>query len=541
MSESKVVQVIGENTFAWDEAAPLVFSMIGQDKGVTYTDAFDLSDLNCFTHELLLGIKDIVLNRSMKVKRSSLVGEFAKVKRLLKAIEKAQSSLDESQHLMTGSIGKIDQAFMLALRERLAADLNWIGRHCLQSLRCWFNQFGNVAVFQGLARADFPIKSKENVEDRLRQNIIKQALSRSVQVAVMIEVDRLMTAGEIPSPVWVMWNLVNCTYLRPESMRTLRCQDLQAPEKAGESYTLWVHPAKRPKGGTQKPNPYELPAELGQILQTHILWVIEELGHSFGLHPGLDEASAEKIKRELAMFPRYSGAPSDDEISNLGVVKTSGNWERMYLTPIQTAVDAGCSKVNFTVMRHTIGTQLAASGVAPAIIQAVLRHAKDTTCKLYVDLAAREMRKVLNEGLKELETLFPAYGAFTDSAEMRGIKQTAPQKVIRLGAVGGFAGGDEESGQCGGKAACQYAPLSCYGCNLWIANIDADHQIPLEYVRNRIRQSKELGHIAKLEVERDTLLEKLIQLRIAQIEQYKARDEPTHKPECSPDLARSRP
>ena len=116
MSESKVVQVIGENTFAWDEAAPLVFSMIGQDKQVTYTDAFDLSDLNCFTHELLLGIKDIVLNRSMKVKRSSLVTEFAQVKRLLKAIEKAQSSLDESQHLMTGSIGKIDQAFMLRFR-----------------------------------------------------------------------------------------------------------------------------------------------------------------------------------------------------------------------------------------------------------------------------------------------------------------------------------------------------------------------------------------------------------------------------------------
>jgi hypothetical protein len=37
------------------------------------------------------------------------------------------------------------------------------------------------------------------------------------------------------------------------------------------------------------------------------------------------------------------------------------------------------------------------------------------------------------------------------------------------------------------------------------------------------------------------LLEKLIQLRIAQIEQHKARDEPTHMPECSPDLARSRP
>jgi len=541
VSESKVVQVIGENTFEWDEAAPLVFSMIGQDKGVTYTDAFDLSDLNCFAHELLLGIKDIVLNRSMKLKRSSLVMEFAQVKRLLKAIEKAQSSLDESQHLMAGSIGKIDQAFMLALRERLAADPKWVHPSYLQTLRTWFSQFGNGAVFQGLARADFPIKSQENSEDRLRQNIIKQALSRTVQVAVMIEVERLMTAGEIPSPAWVMWNLVNCTYLRPESMRTLRCQDLQAPEKAGESYTLWVHPAKRPKGGTQKPDHYKLPAELGQILQTHILWVIEELGHSFGLHPGLDEASAEKIKRELAMFPRYSGAPSDDEISNSGAIKDSIAWRHVYLTPIQKAVDAVCSKVNFNVMRHTIGTQLAASGVAPAIIQAVLRHAKDTTCKLYVDLAAREMRKVLNEGLKDLETLFPAYAAFTDSAEMRRVKQTDPQKVIRLGAVGGFAGGDEESGRCGGKAGCQYAPLSCYGCNLWIANIDADHQIPLEYVRNRMRQSKELGHIANLEVERDTLLEKLIQLRIAQIEQHKARDEPTHKPECSPDLAGSRP
>ncbi|WP_374604665.1 site-specific integrase [Niveibacterium sp.] len=524
MSESSVVQVVGDTTFEWTEATPLVFRSISRDKGVTYTDDFDLSALSCFDSALLLGIKDLIVARSLKLKRGSLNVEFARVMRLLKKIQAAQTA-DESHHLMSGPISQIDEALMLGLRERLASDPNWIHRSSIQTLRSWFEQFGNGSVFHGLKRAAFPVSRDLDGTDRLRQRIIKQAFSRTMQVAVLIEVERLMTAGELPSPVWVMWNLVNCTYLRPESLRTLRCKDLEVPGKSGGAYTLWVRAAKGPKNRSQERIPYKLHAELGQILQVHIRWVLETLGPAFGLSPDLDETTAEKNKGRLALFPRFAGAPRDDELANSGVVTASYRWSQIYLRPIQKAVDVGCSKLHFNAMRHTIGTQLAASGVAAAIIQAVLRHADDKTAKTYVDLAAQELREALNAGLKELGTFFPAFRAFTDSAEMRRLNQTEPRRLVRLGAVGGAIGGNEEIGECGGKGACQYAPLSCYGCGQWIANADADHSIPLDYVRNRIKRNRALGHIATQEVERDTLLEKLIELRISQIELHKsARD-----------------
>jgi hypothetical protein len=64
--------------------------------------------------------------------------------------------------------------------------------------------------------------------------------------------------------------------------------------------------------------------------------------------------------------------------------------------------------------------------------------------------------------------------------------------------------------------------LSCYGCWRWIANYEADHSVNLRFVQDRIKENEVFGKPMQAIVERDRLLEKVIMLRIAQIEKHKA-------------------
>ena len=377
--------------------------------------------------------------------------------------------------------------------------------------------------FKDLERGDFPTGDRSGSADFRRQKIIAQALSRTLQIAVLVDLERRFQAGEIHLGVYVLWNLTNTLYARPESLRQIRCGDLKYSENksTGEiQYTVWVMPAKR----AGKRMPYPLTPILGQMLVKQQAWVIENVGPLYGLRQDLDPEQRAAIELQLALFPRINrGTRRGFEIKNFGMMQDGGDCRDNYLQPIQRGLDN--ILVNFTVMRHTIGTQLAAAGVSVAVIQAVLRHATDKTARVYIDLAAKELREALNNGLEALEELFPAYNAFMNAAQTRVMAQQSPERVVNSHGPIDPATGEidvQTTGGCGKSAACAFAPLSCYGCWRWIANIDADHSVNLRMVQVRIKENEAFGKTMRAIVERDQLLEKVIELRMGQFEKHKA-------------------
>ena len=141
------------------------------------------------------------------------------------------------------------------------------------------------------------------------------------------------------------------------------------------------------------------------------------------------------------------------------------------------------------------------------------------------NLAAKELREALNNGLEALEELFPAYNAFMNAAQTRAMAQQSPERVVNSRGPIDPATGEvdvQSTGGCGKTTACAFAPLSCYGCWRWIANVDADHSVNLRIVQERIKENEAFGKPMRTLVERDQLLEKVIWLRMGQFEKHKA-------------------
>lgn len=522
-----VTQTLGRTTFIWKENTPLKFEAVNRevDREPEFRHEFDLAQLTAgFEESFLLGLKVLIMQRHLKVRIRTMKGEYGHVVRLLKKIQSDQTSADLSKRLMEADkIIAVDGGLMIAIREKLAQNTGWIHRQCIDRLSDWFLFVGNGTVFKDLERVDFPTVDQSNSADRTRQKIIAQALSRTLQIAVLTDVERKFQAGELHMGVYVLWNLTNTLYARSESLRQIRCGDLTyTPNKAtGENeYTLWVMPAKR--GG--KLMKYPLTTFLGHMLVKQQAWVIENIGPLYGLTAGIDPEKRKAIEQKLSLFPRINASTRHDfEAKNFGMFMDGSTFAYDYLKPIQRCLDN--IHVNFTVMRHTIGTQLAAAGVSAAVIQAVLRHATDRTARFYIDLAAKELREALNSGLEALEELFPAYNAFMNAAQTRAIGQQFPERIINSrGPIDPQTGAMEieTTGGCGKSAACAFAPLSCYGCWRWTANVDADHSVNLRMVQDRIKENEAFGKPMKAIVDRDRLLEKLIELRMGQFEKHKA-------------------
>jgi hypothetical protein len=268
--------------------------------------------------------------------------------------------MDLNQRLMEADkISTIDTGLLLAVRTKLTQDAGWIHLECIRRLRDWFFYAGDGAVFKDLERGDFPMIDKSGSADICRQNIIAQALSRTLQIAVLFDVERRFQVGEIQLGVYVLWNLTNTLYARPESLRQVRCGDLtyKKDSDTGEiQYTLWVMPAKR----AGKRMLYSLTSTLGLLLVKQQAWVIENTGPLYGMKKDLDPVQRKVIEQQLALFPRINaGMRNDFEVKHFGMLKDGSDFITNYLLPIKRGLDN--INVNFTVMRHTVGTQLAAT------------------------------------------------------------------------------------------------------------------------------------------------------------------------------------
>lgn len=529
-TQQVVTQTIAYTVFTWFDHMPLEFEAVTQYAvgEPAYSHKFNLVQLTAgFKESFLLGLKELFMQRHIKGKARTVNNDFRLTVQLLKRIQSDQTSADLSRRLMvTEKIVAIDSGLMVAIRVKLAEDSRWIPMPCMATLNTLFRYAGNGKVFTGLEQGDFPSTAVTAQADLRRQKIVSQALSRTLQIAVLTDVERRFQAGDIHLGVYVLWNVTNALYARPESLRQIRCGDLRYTENkvTGQiEYTLWVMPAKRQSVNVRR-MPYSLTPVLGHMLVKQKAWVIENIGAHYGLEKDLDPEQRKAIEQRLSLFPRINGGERKEfEIKHFGMLINGADFANNYLWPIQCGLDH--IQVNFVVMRHTIGTQLAAAGVSASVIQAVLRHATDNTARVYIDLAAKELRESLNNGLEALADLFPAYNSFMSAEQARVMARDAPERVVKSYDPIQSAADKVDvqiSGACGNSAACAFAPLSCYGCWRWIANVDADHSVNLRIVQDRIKENEVYGKSMRSIVERDRLLEKVILLRMGQFEKHKA-------------------
>jgi hypothetical protein len=341
-----------------------------------------------------------------------------------------------------------------------------------------------------------------------------QRCPKSAQIAVFKSIEDGFQNLEIDLAVYTFWNLAHHLFIRPESYRQITCGDLVVHEDEvtkKRSFELRVMPAKR-KSLLPKKMPTELDEQMGELLLLQRMSVVRENGPLYGIDPSTPIPERKMLEGRLAMFPRRSGTRKPFEIANFGVLESHSELGNNYTAPLQRRLQN--IKVGFNVMRHTIGTHLAAAGCSAQTIQAVLKHATDQTARVYVDLATKELKKRLNEGLEGLQDIFPAYRAFTTQKEAR----TIPIRAINSANIDPKTGKLTETtpGQCGGTRACDYAPLSCYGCWRFIPALDADHAMNAKLVQLSIDRHKQMGRSFVHLLERDEVIKLNIDFVIAQ-------------------------
>src|SRR5215216_6515779 len=98
-----VTQTVGKTIFTWSAIAPLEFKALIQEAvgEPEYHSKFDLAQLtNGFEESFLIAIKDLIMQRSLKVRLITLKGDYGRVLRLLKKIQSDQTSTDLSKRLM---------------------------------------------------------------------------------------------------------------------------------------------------------------------------------------------------------------------------------------------------------------------------------------------------------------------------------------------------------------------------------------------------------------------------------------------------------
>lgn len=510
-----ITQTTAYTTFTWAKINPLKWDAVTQADADSprYPQAFDLSDLtDGFEQSFLLALKDLIIGRYRRIKPVTVKTGYEYVKRLLVRIQADQTSETESLRLMQDNkISVVDSGLLIGLTAKIATDPTWIHQNCIRSLKDWFTDVGNGSVFRGVEKGDFPIQSGERAEDLLRKNIIAKALTRAQQIAVLKAIEDAFQCDLIDLGIYALWNLNNFLYARPESFRQIRCGDLywdldQSTHQ--KRYFLSVKPAKRRRKLRVKPMEHELTPFLGQLLFQQTREVTEKVGSLYGLNASTPDEERRSIESQLAMFPRRNtGTRSAFEIDHLGLFERGINFSDNYLRPLQRILEG--VRIDFVAMRHTIGTQLAAEGVSAEVIQAVLRHANTDTGRRYIDLANGALRDKLSRGLQEFPKLFPAYEAFTNSSKLAELRRHEPQKVIHSRSPIDPQTGEmhvEATGECGKHSACNYAPLSCYGCFRFIPNLDADHSINLRIVHERVVRFEGMGKPMKEVVERDKTL-----------------------------------
>lgn len=488
-------RVIGNKVAEWADNSPFIFTLRGEvgpkDNRVTQTIMIDLSRLReGYSDDFIFHLKDHVLERSNQVVLNTVDREAGSLARLFRKLVDLK--------VFVRKISVIDEEFLLctsSVKEKLT-------KGEILQLKMAFTSNPHSPIFsKGLAGSDFPTwEDKKGQYGRQLDRILAKALSQAASTYILDLCDTAYAAHRIDIGHYSFAHLSFAVFVRPESYRQIRVGDFWFDPEAKRYFIQIV----RAKSGEHVPSKitYGLNDFVGTLVKKQRQHVIDTYGHLV----------AEEEIEKLALFParqlESNGERWTHEYANRyhGMYETPGAFSYGYSRAIKKILMAKKNKsseytvgdsqrivmdnqftLGATVLRHTVGTQLAHYGASAHTIQAVLKHASDTVCKAYVDIAFHGLMEELSEALH------PAFAEHLPGLLNFRAKgdPVIPEKLIRLEDL--ETGRIEEIGECGKDIACAYAPIVCYACYRFIPCWDADHSLNLNIVQREIEDMTKRG------------------------------------------------
>ena len=469
-------RTIGNTVVEWDDDAPFIYT-ISEETGpknarVTQTETFDLGPLREFCEDaFLLHLKGSIIEmrnrvtlKTVKTASSGLIGILNYVGQL---------------GLFDAKVRVIDEALLLSL----TAVQDQIPLRYLQSLVALFRAEPLSPIFAAqLLESDFPIRrDKKGRLGGQIDRILGKALSQAAVAHILDQCDTAYAIGKMDIGLYSFAHLAFAVFCRPNSYRQIRISDFNIDPQS-KRYTIQIVTSKSGEHIPSKTT-YTLNEPLGILLTKQRQHVVAAYGHL---------VAPEHIDR-LALFPARKLINNKSRWSNeyanqsWGMYEASNKFIVGYGMAVQRIIGSDAHVLSANILRHTIGTSLAQSGASSKTIQAVLRHACDTVCQAYVDIAFHGLIDELSEAMRPaFESHLPGLIDFRSKTDPLAEEKRIRSEDHKTGHI-------EDTGECGKSIACENAPIVCYGCFRFRPCWDADHGINLKILQREIEDMEKRG------------------------------------------------
>lgn len=478
-------RTIGSATVEWDKSDPFVFTIsessgpVGNKTSKIIT--IDLTYLHpgC-EEEFLLNLRDYFVERRYKVTLNTIKSESQNFQVIFRKV------IDWK--LFDSKIRVIDESFLLCL----GAVKNKMTSHDLSYLlRCFKANPYSPLFAKGLEPNDFPlVMNKKGRHGAQIDRILAKALNKAAVVHILNRCDAAYDANTMDIGHYSFVHLAFAIFCRPESYRQIQLDDLRFDTDTNK-YFISVIPAK-----TRIHHPakivYQINEPLGILLTKQRQNVVTKYGHLV----------ARKDILKLALFPARrlradkSGWITDYSNRHFGMIETGAVFITSYPYAIKKQMDDEHFTLNANTLRHTIGTLLAQTGASAQTIQAVLKHATDTVCNAYVDIAFHGLARELSDAMHPaFISHIPAFERFNSRNDTIPLNKSIRSDNFETGQI-------EQTGECGKDIVCEFAPITCYGCFRFTPHWDADHSINVNIVQREIDDYSKRGKPFEHMVER---------------------------------------
>lgn len=473
------------NTIAeWDDSDPFTFTMSEQsgpqDARVMRSHTLDLSRLRTsYEDSFLIHLKEHLIDRRDRVSLATVHNEATVLVMLLERVMKLGVFDDR--------VGVIDEPFLLCL----ATVQEHIPATYLAALVRVFRANPSSPMFaKGLSDSDFPqAKTKRGRHGDQIHRILAKALSQAAVANILDLCDTAYAAGKLDIGLYSYVHLAFAVFCRPNSYRQIRVSDLHCGDKS-RKYTIRIVASKSGEQDPSKTN-FRINEPLGVLLTKQRQHVIATYGHLVA-PTDIDKLAlfpARKLKVDKSRWLHGYANQS------WGMYESSGSFVTGYGLQIEKTLGENSCSLSANALRHTVGTLLAQTGASAKTIQAVLRHATDSVCAAYVDIAFHGLVEELSEALRPaFEAHLPGLLNFRSKADPIAAEKRIWSKELETGQF-------EDIGECGKSIACEHAPIVCYGCFRFRPFWDVDHSVNLAKAEKEIddmeRRGKPFEHMVR--------------------------------------------
>lgn len=469
-------RTIGNTVVEWDDEEPFLFTMkeeTGPESArVIDSYAIDLTPLRTSCEDtFLLHLKESIIEMRNRI---ALVSVKAATKSILGLL-----NTTTRLGLFDTKIGVIDEPFLLSV----AAVQEQVSHRYMKDLLSIFRADSSSPLFAAhLLESDFPIsrKNKGRLGSQI-DRILGKALSQAAVAHILDQCDMAYASNKLDIGLYSFAHLAFAVFCRPNSYRQIRISDFHFDPKTMR-YTIQIVTSKT---GEYKPSKtaFTVNEPLGILLTKQRQHVVSTYGHL---------VARERIG-QLALFPARTLTNNnsrwlhDYANQSWGMSKSSAYFIASYGRAIQRIIGSDSPVLSASVLRHTVGTTLAQTGVSSKTIQAVLRHASDAVCQAYVDIAFHGLIGELSEAmLPPFESHLPGLLNFRSKDDPLAEEKCIRSEDLETGQI-------HDTGECGKSIACESAPIVCYGCFRFRPCWDVDHSSNLKIVQREIEDMERRG------------------------------------------------